>query len=136
MIDFDSKVALHWQVAAALRSRIAGGEWAPGSHLPSEVDLAHEYSVSRDTLRKAYAALRGEGLIVPGGPGKRSTVAPVPDRHVVWLERDAAIIARMPTAEERRKLGMSDRVAVPVLEVDESGRVSLHAGDRVVLKTT
>lgn len=136
MIDFDSKVALHWQVAAELRRRIASGEWPPDSHLPSEVDLAHEYSVSRDTLRKAYAALRGEGLLVPGGPGKRSRVAPVPDRHVVWLERDADVITRMPTDEERRELGMSDRVAVPIFEVDESGKVSLHRGDRVRLKTT
>jgi DNA-binding GntR family transcriptional regulator len=46
----------------ALRDRILGGEFAPGSPL-SDVALATEYGVARPTLRSAVQALVHEGLI-------------------------------------------------------------------------
>ncbi|MFD0595107.1 winged helix-turn-helix domain-containing protein [Catellatospora coxensis] len=67
MIDPHSGVPLHRQVADDLRRRIGAGEWAPGAHLPREVDLAHEYGVGLDTVRQAYEALRSGGVIRPGG---------------------------------------------------------------------
>src|SRR5256885_10485808 len=50
-------------IAADLRERIAGGEFAAGRHLPSEADLGGAYAASRMTVRKALEALRGEGLV-------------------------------------------------------------------------
>ncbi len=47
-------------IAQELRARIAAG--AAGS-LPSEAELAHEYSASRVTVRRALDALRDEGLV-------------------------------------------------------------------------
>ena len=44
---------LYQQVKESLLRRIAAGEWAPGSFLPSEPVLAEEYGVSHGTLRKA-----------------------------------------------------------------------------------
>ncbi|RKT17989.1 GntR family transcriptional regulator [Streptomyces sp. 1114.5] len=69
--------ALHKQVAAAMRQAIAGGEWPPGTQLPTETDLAQKYGVSRPTVRLAVAALRSEGqLDVKQGRGTfvRTTV--------------------------------------------------------------
>jgi GntR family transcriptional regulator len=51
------------QVAAILRRRIASGELAPGSAVPSIVTLTQEYGVARTTARKALGVLRDEGLI-------------------------------------------------------------------------
>jgi hypothetical protein len=136
VINFRSGVPLHRQVADLLRERIAQGDWAPGAYLPSEVDLAHEYSIGRDTLRQAYATLRAEGLLLPGGPGTRSRVAPAPDRHVVWLDRDADIVTRMPVGDEREVLGIPEGVVVPVFEVTVAGVVTMYPGDRVRLRTT
>ncbi len=61
------------QVAEVVRSRIASGEYPP-RHLISEVKLEQEFGVARVTVRKATAALRGEGLIVTT-PGMGSFVA-------------------------------------------------------------
>src|SRR5580700_664582 len=52
------------QVAASLRERISSGALAPGSKLPSIVNLAAEYRTSTGTIQKALAILRNDGLIV------------------------------------------------------------------------
>jgi GntR family transcriptional regulator len=50
-------------IADALRSRIASGELAAGALLPSESDLSAVHEASRVTVRKAFSALREEGLV-------------------------------------------------------------------------
>lgn len=70
-------------ITAALRARIAGGEFPPGSALPSESALCAEYGIARNTLRRALDQLATEGLLVvrPGRgrvvtePGTTSTEA-------------------------------------------------------------
>jgi GntR family transcriptional regulator len=47
-----------------LRDGVLSGRLEPDSQLPSENELAAEYRVSRPTVRRALALLRGEGLIV------------------------------------------------------------------------
>jgi GntR family transcriptional regulator len=47
-----------------LREGVLSGRLEPDSQLPSENELAAEYQVSRPTVRRALAQLRGEGLIV------------------------------------------------------------------------
>jgi len=56
------------QIADTLRGKIASGEYAPGSALPSIVQLSDEFEVTTNTVRKALGILRDEGLIesVPG----------------------------------------------------------------------
>ena len=52
------------QVAAHLATRIRSGELPLGSRLAGEQSLREEYGVSLDTIRKALARLREEGLVV------------------------------------------------------------------------
>lgn len=129
MIDPHSGVPLHKQVADDLRARISGGEWAPGAQLPREVDLAHAYGVGLDTLREAYAALRSEGVIRPGGPGKRASVPPAGQRQRMVLPARAVLTVRMPTPAERIEHGIPP--GVPVAEVRHDGRTRLFRGDEV-----
>jgi DNA-binding GntR family transcriptional regulator len=51
------------RVADQVAARIASGELAPGARLPAERELAVEYGVSYDTIRRASALLRERGLI-------------------------------------------------------------------------
>jgi DNA-binding GntR family transcriptional regulator len=51
-------------VADDITARIAAGELAPGARLPAERDLAVEYGVAYDTIRRATALLRDRGLII------------------------------------------------------------------------
>jgi DNA-binding FadR family transcriptional regulator len=50
-------------VEEELRARIAGGAWAVGARVPSERQLADEFGVARNTVRKALASLAEAGLI-------------------------------------------------------------------------
>lgn len=50
------------RVADDLRRRIASGEYAPGSKLPSRAELEKIYEVSRIVIDRAMWILRQEGL--------------------------------------------------------------------------
>ncbi|MGH2659822.1 MAG: GntR family transcriptional regulator [Actinomycetota bacterium] len=54
---------LSFSVREQLAGRIASGEMAPGSQLPSEPALAANLRVSRATLREALRSLEEEGLV-------------------------------------------------------------------------
>lgn len=51
------------QVEQILREAIAGGRF-PGDRLPTEVELAEQLGVSRETVRRACEALQQQGLLV------------------------------------------------------------------------
>jgi len=63
-INTSGPALVYVQVADHLAARIASGDLAPGSRLPAERDLAAQYGVSYDTIRRATALLRERGLIV------------------------------------------------------------------------
>ena len=63
-VDPDAPKLIYVQVADHISSRIAAGELARGARLPAERDLATDYGVSYDTIRRATALLRDRGLIL------------------------------------------------------------------------
>jgi GntR family transcriptional regulator len=61
--------SLYRKVAGDIKAAIAAGAYPPGALLPSEAELAERYSVSRGTVRQAFAALRADGVIASRAPG-------------------------------------------------------------------
>jgi GntR family transcriptional regulator len=55
---------LYRQVHEVITRRISGGEWAPGTVIPSELRLAEELGVSQGTVRKAIDELVGSNVLV------------------------------------------------------------------------
>ena len=65
---FQSRAALpegatYQRVAARLRDEIRRGEFGGGRRLPTEAQLSAEWHVSRQTVRRAFHELVGEGLV-------------------------------------------------------------------------
>lgn len=56
---------LYLQIADELREQILNDKLAPGQRLPSEHSLMETYGASRQTIRKAIAELKAEGLLDP-----------------------------------------------------------------------
>ncbi len=50
-------------IEGSLRRRIAAGEWSATGRLPAERDLATQYGVARNTVRRAVEALAHDGTL-------------------------------------------------------------------------
>ncbi|MET7464196.1 GntR family transcriptional regulator [Nonomuraea sp. NPDC005501] len=57
------KMPLYQQIAQELRDRIMAGELPPRRPIPAESVLVGQYSVARETVRRAMALLREQGWI-------------------------------------------------------------------------
>lgn len=115
MVSRRPEASVYRQTAAAIRARIAAGEWAPGDYLPSEPFLAHEYGIGRDSLRRSLALLRSEGLIRTPIPGQRWTVAPEPELRELWIRTRTRVTFRQPTDAERTDWNLPDGVVLAEL---------------------
>jgi GntR family transcriptional regulator len=136
--------SLYRRVADDMKAAIGAGVYPPGALLPSEAELAERYSVSRGTIRQAFAALRADGVIasrrgarrvVIGGPRVQSfgellsfsrwarAIGEVPSGRVVSLERRGA------SAAETSRLALPDGSSVYSLV-----RVRLLSGRPVMVE--
>jgi GntR family transcriptional regulator len=55
---------LYRQIKYLITESLVSGEWRPGESIPSEIELAHRYSVSQGTVRKAVSELAEQKLLV------------------------------------------------------------------------
>ena len=144
MAGIPGPTSLYRKVADDLRAAIMAGEYPSGTRLPSESDLAERYSVSRGTIRQAFAALRADGVIasrrgarriVLGGPQLQSfgelasfsrwahAVGEVPSGRVV------ALVRREAKPSETEQLGLP-----PDAPVYHLTRVRLLSGRPVMIE--
>ncbi len=63
IINHNSKIPTYMQIAGQIKQEILTGELAMASVLPSERALAQLLGVHRNTVSKAYAELKSEGVI-------------------------------------------------------------------------
>jgi GntR family transcriptional regulator len=63
-INPDSPLYVYEQLAAILERRIRAGDYPPGSRLPGELTMTHDYGVGPGTVRRALSILRDAGLVV------------------------------------------------------------------------
>jgi GntR family transcriptional regulator len=63
IVDRQSPLPLYYQLKEALLERIEGGEFVPGSLIPSEKQLEEQYEISRTTVRQALNELVNSGYL-------------------------------------------------------------------------
>jgi GntR family transcriptional regulator len=73
-LDRSAPELLRDQLADLIRRKISDGTWPGRTAIPSTTALAAEYDVSTDTVQKAIAILKAEGLLF-GVTGKGTFVA-------------------------------------------------------------
>jgi GntR family transcriptional regulator len=139
-----SEQALWEDVADGLRASIASGEYA-GKTLPSEAELAEDYQVSRDTVRRALGKLTEQGLLTPGR-GRRGRQVRVSNRLTFYAvpsesaERMAERRARgadawvADAADQGRKAGQDITVAIEEARPEVAARLETPAGQLVAVR--
>jgi GntR family transcriptional regulator len=138
---------MYKRVAEDLRGRIESGQIAPGSQLPTELELMEEYgekfgagseraSISRNTVRDAIKLLVTRGLVMTR-PGKGTFVVRKIDPFVSTLSGSPEVgretVRYMSEVDrygsEVEASGRKPYVTVPRVEVQRAtGRVALHLG--------
>jgi LacI family transcriptional regulator len=127
-------VSLVAQVEQLLRQAIAEGRWA-GGRLPTEVELAEQLGVSRETVRLAAEALQRDGLVVKirrKGTFLRPSPGAGPlrleeSRLLGYLQMDYRTVGGQEEAADRAISGLMLQGAI-----EEAGR----AGFKVVVRHT
>jgi GntR family transcriptional regulator len=139
-----SEQALWEDVADGLRASIGNGEYA-GKTLPSEIELAEKYRVSRDTVRRALRKLTEQGLLTPGrgrlGRHVRTsdplTVYAVPSESAERMTRRRAMGADAWVADvgdQGREGGQDITVAIEGAGPEAAGRLEMEEGQLVCVR--
>ncbi|KUO13768.1 GntR family transcriptional regulator [Streptomyces sp. DSM 15324] len=84
-ISPDSPQYVYEQLAAIIERRIRTGVHPPGTRLPGELTMTHEYKVGPGTVRRALDILRDRGLVVTvraRGSFVADPLPPAPDAAV------------------------------------------------------
>ena len=119
--DYTGVELKYESIAADLRDRIAGGEFAAGRHLPSEAELGRAYAASRMTVRKALEALRDEGLVGSRQGFGWFVAAPPLRQSLARLGTIEAQLADSGRRSERRVLDFAFVTAPPRAKKGTSG---------------
>ena len=102
MPRLESNVPLAARVAEQLRQRIGSGEFAVGARLPTELELAEELGVSRNSVREGLRALVHAGMVrARAGDGTYVTAS---DALAPALRRRATTERAVHVEEVRRLL--------------------------------
>lgn len=111
-------------LARVLRSAILQRRYADGTRLPTEAELAAEYRVSRQTVRRAFHDLVAEGM-----------VHRIPGRGTFAVPRDGQYLRQFGSIEDLMGLSLDTRLEVlqPLrrqVNIEAAGRLRL-ASDAV-----
>jgi DNA-binding transcriptional regulator YhcF (GntR family) len=111
-LESASPLPLYHQIAEALRYAIATGRLKEGQYLTPVRQAAREWKVNLHTVRRAYAALAGAGLVETRVPFGSRILARKPARPARSAERRAFARRVLREAAERFDLSAEELVAL------------------------
>ncbi len=140
-------------VEASLRGRISAGEWTANGRLPAERDLAAEYGVARNTVRRALEALEADNAIkrhVGRGMflnGERNEVAEIVQRvtgvspadlmavRLIVEPQAASVAATNASTSDLDLIANAHRMASEATETDLFERCDAEFHQRIFIAT-
>lgn len=128
MLNKNSAIPLHVQLAALLRDQMQRKELPINSRLPSERELCDRYGISRITVRQALATLVQEGLVSSAAGKGTFVTAP-------RLNEELKPLSSFTQDLERRGMHASSRLLeAHILPADDdwAGRLGVPRGAEVV----
>ncbi|MFC6880668.1 MULTISPECIES: FadR/GntR family transcriptional regulator [Actinomadura] len=131
MARIESNIPLAARVAEQLRQRIGSGEFTVGTKLPTELQLAQELGVSRNSVREGIRALVHAGMLrARAGDGTYVTAS---DALAPALRRRATT-ERAVHVEEVRRLLEREGARLAALRATPEQRVALREAHTARLK--
>lgn len=130
MVTRDSGGSIYQKIASTIRAQIEDGTLPPGSPMPAEKTLEHDYDVGKGTIRRVMKELRDAGLVF-GDQGEVATVRRRREETEFTVRRGSRVRFRAATAEERRTLQVG--VGIQIAEVDFYGQIKILVMDGVTL---
>lgn len=131
---------LYRQIADDLHERIESGEFAPGSKLPTELELREHYNnASRNTIRDAISWLSNRGLVI-ARPGRGTFVVEKLAPFIVpWTPGGFGGESNQAFADAVRDQGGEPSLGEPLVEVrratdDLLRELRLEQGAQVVVR--
>ena len=135
---------MYQQIAEDLRRQIESGTLAPGSQLPTELELRDKYEASRNTVRDAIKRLTSQGLVeTRPGQGTFVTVkidpfvtilssVPDPETTVGSVDPESATYLSEVNKDHRRAAVGDPRVEIQIPSPEVALRLRLKPGAQVV----
>ncbi|MGA8649936.1 MAG: FCD domain-containing protein [Xanthobacteraceae bacterium] len=119
-------------IEGSLRQRIAAGEWAANGRLPAERELAAQYGVARNTVRRAVEAIANDGTIerhVGRGTFVNSEVAELADivQRVTGVSPADLMAARLIVEPQAAALAAKNASLSDLQAIVEAHRQATHA---------
>ncbi len=109
---------MYLQIMDQVQQRVAVGDWAAGTKLPSIRELAMDLNISVITVKRAYLELERNGVIVTQ-QGKGSWVSEQNDRSRLQQDELARHLARAATLAAAMDLSAEELEALLARHVRE-----------------
>jgi GntR family galactonate operon transcriptional repressor len=123
----DRPTRLATTVTEQILRRVAFGEFPPGSHLPTELELADQFKVSRTVIRESVRALEQKGVL--SAKQGRGTVVFEQDQ---WSFFDPLVIAVRLETDTSTKLFTDLADIRMVIECQLAGAAARRAPDQLL----
>jgi GntR family transcriptional regulator len=127
---------LYRQIADNLRHKIESGELAPGTQLPTELELREQYgNASRNTIRDAIKSLIAQRL-VSTHPGRGTFVLETIDPFIVRLHTplESRTFIEAAAQQERTATASEPRVEIQNARPDVAQELQIQEGSQVVVR--
>ena len=115
------------QVADQLRDVIVTGKLAPGDRLPNEAVLAHEFGVSRATVREALRVLAAQSLIrtAKGAAGGSYVTLPTVDHISAFVHANVELLTESQHVTLGELLEARELLEVPATRLAAARRTAV-----------